>query len=319
MFALIVAKLDTLLETALIATKPEPEGVKVTAEDVSDGILEDYPGIRQCSNCGIFDHADAQCGEHSNSPKPSDEFAYNRWAEVESAGVAAHTVPLEDDRVLMLHPAELPAFYTPLTITCGAKQVQTCLEPTTFDPQGRTLISIHLMLAAEQLRRPALTLAKLWVELSLLYRRVELPRPKEWYVPGDSETLTTYSPVPICATMDGVDVKFEACVVVDVFPPAICLGPQELKCYNINHQEPTGEARTDERASLVVYFVVPHAAPIPLRALVDTASGVSILTFSAFNRVAARTGTVLKPYQIDLYAANGKTIKTFGLAEQIRF
>ena len=119
--------------------------------------------------------------------------------------------------------------------------------------------------------------------------------------------------------MDGVYVKFEACVVVDVFPPGLCLGPQELKCYNINHQEPTGEARIDERASLVVSFVVPHSAPIPLRGLVDTGSSVSILTFSAFNRVAARTGTVLKPYQVDLYAANGKTIKTFGLAEQVRF
>ena len=97
------------------------------------------------------------------------------------------------------------------------------------------------------------------------------------------------------------------------------LGPQELKCYNINHQEPTGEARIDERASLVVSFVVPHATPIPLRGLVDTGSGVSILTFSAFNRVAARTGTVLKPYQVDLYAANGKTIKTYGLAEHIHF
>ena len=118
---------------------------------------------------------------------------------------------------------------------------------------------------------------------------------------------------------DDLFVKFEACVVVDVFPPGLCLGPQELKCYNINHQEPTGEARIDERASLVVSFVVPHAALIPLRGLVDTGSGVSILTFSAFNRVAARTGTVLKPYQVDLYAANGKTIKTFGLAEQIRF
>ena len=119
--------------------------------------------------------------------------------------------------------------------------------------------------------------------------------------------------------MDGVDVKFEACVVVDVLPPGLCLGPQELKCYNINHQEPTSEARIDERASLVVSFVVPHAAPIPLRGLVNTGSGVSKLTFSAFNRVAARTGTVLKPYQVDLYAANGKTIKTFGLAEQVRF
>ena len=247
---------------------------------------------------------------------PNEELAYNRWAEVKSA---AQTVPLEDDRVLMLHPAEPPAFYTPLTLTCGAKQVQTCLEPSTFDPQGRTLISILLMLAAEQLRRPTLQLAKLWVELQLLYKRVEKPRPKEWYAPRDSDTLTTCSPVPICATIDGVDVMFEACVVVDIFSPGICLGPQELKCYSINHQEPTGEARIDERASLVVFFVVPQAAPIPLRGLVDTGSGVSILTFSASNRIAAQTGTVLKPYQIDLYAANGKTIKTFGLAEQICF
>ena len=110
---------------------------------------------------------------------------------------------------------------------------------------------------------------------------------------------------------------FEACV--DVFPPGICLGAQELKRYIIIHQEPKGEARIDVRASLVVSLVVPLAAPIPLRGLVDTGSGVSILTFSALNRIAAQTGTVLTPYQIDLYAANGKTIKTFRLAEQIRF
>ena len=149
----------------------------------------------------------------------SDDFAYSRWAEVEAAGAAAHTVPLEDDRVLMLQPAEPPAFYTPFAVTCGAKQVHTHLEPTTFDNQERTLISIQLMLAAEQLRRLTLPQAKLWVELSILYKRVELPRPKEWYVPGESDTLTTYSPVSICATMEGFDVKFEACVVLDVFPP----------------------------------------------------------------------------------------------------
>ena len=175
------------------------------------------------------------------------------------------------------------------------------------------------MLAAEQLRRPTLTLAELWVELQVLYKRLEKPRLKEWYAPGNSDTLTTYSPVPICVTMDGVGVMFEACVVVDVFPPGICLGAQELKCYNINHQEPTGEARIDERASLVVSFIVPQAAPIPLRGLIYTGSSVSILTFSAFNSIAAQTGTVLKPYQIDLYAANGKTIKSFGLAEQIHY
>ena len=89
---------------------------------------------------------------------------------------------------------------------------------------------------------------------------------------------------------------------------------QELKCFNINYQEPTGETRIDDSASLVVSFIVPNAAPILLRGLIDTGSGVSILTFSAFNRVAVQTGAVLMPYQIELYAANDKTIKTFGMA-----
>ena len=55
------------------------------------------------------------------------------------------------------------------------------------------------------------------------------------------------------------------------------------------------------------------------RRLVDTGSGVSIMTFSAFNRVALQTGVALQPHRIDLYAANGKTMKTFGIAERVRF
>ena len=94
---------------------------------------------------------------------------------------------------------------------------------------------------------------------------------------------------------------------------------QELKCYSINRQEPTGEACIDERASHVVSFMIPDAAPIPLRGLVDTGSDVSILTFSAFNRIAVQTGDVLRPYRFDLYAANGKTIKTFGMVERVHF
>ena len=113
--------------------------------------------------------------------------------------------------------------------------------------------------------------------------------------------------------------KFDAGVVVDVFPQRVCLGPHELRCYSISKQEPTGEARFDERASLVVSFAVPNANPIPLRGMVDTGSGVSIVSFSAFNLVALQTGVALQPHRIDLYAANGNTIKTFGIAERVRF
>ena len=113
--------------------------------------------------------------------------------------------------------------------------------------------------------------------------------------------------------------KFDASVVVDVFPKGVCLGPHELRCYSISKQEPTGEARLDERASLVVSFAVPDANPIPLRGMVDTGSGVSIMTFSAFNRVALQTDVALQSHRMDLYAANGKTMKTFGIAERLRF
>ena len=44
--------------------------------------------------------------------------------------------------------------------------------------------------------------------------------------------------------------------VTNVFPPGICLGPHDLRCYNIDKQDPTEEARIDERASLVVSFTI---------------------------------------------------------------
>ena len=60
------------------------------------------------------------------------------------------------------------------------------------------------------------------------------------------------------------------------------------------------------------------AIPIPMRGMVDMGSGVSVMTFSAFNRVALQTGVALQPHQINLYAATGNTIKTFGFAEHVR-
>ena len=74
------------------------------------------------------------------------------------------------------------------------KQVQTSLERTTFDPQGHMVISVHLMLAAEQQHLPTLTLHKIWVELIAQYQKTEVPRPKEWYAQGSLLPLG-YAPV----------------------------------------------------------------------------------------------------------------------------
>ena len=294
------------------------EAVKATTESYAECVAEQCTGVQYCVVCGTTDHVASQCVENP----VSNDLAYNRWAESEAVGITTPAVStVEDDRVLVLRPADQHTSSPPLMVTCGDKQVQTSMEPTSFDPQGRTLISIHLVIAAERKRRPTSTLHQLWQELAAnpSCKEIDVKRPEAWCGEGESKTLSSYAPVPVDATLDGVDMRFDACVVIDLFSPGICLGSQELKCYNINRQEPTGEARVDECASLVVSFIMPDTAHIPLRGLVDTGSGVSILSFSAFNRIAVQTGAVLRPYKVDLYAANGKTIKTFGIVECVRF
>ena len=200
--------------------------------------------------------------------------------------------------VLMLRPAEATHIATHLTITCGKIEMQTNPEPTTFDPSGQTIMSIRLLLAIEREQRPDLTIEALIEEIAAnqKHRQLTLPQPEEWQVKGMTPTYHTYSPIPVRINIDGVDVCFGATVITDAFPRGICLGQHELRCYNIDQQEPTGEARIDQRASLVVSFTIPDAAPMPSRGLIDTGLGVSILIFSPYNKLAVRTGSALRPY-----------------------
>ena len=80
----------------------------------------------------------------------------------------------------MLRPADQATVNAPLTVTCCTKQGQTCLESTTFDPSGRTFLSVHLMLASEHQKRSDLTLEKMKLELASnpTVKRISLPLSK---------------------------------------------------------------------------------------------------------------------------------------------
>ena len=90
-------------------------------------------------------------------------------------------------------------------------------------------VFLHLKLASEQQLRPDLTLQKWKLELPSCpaFKRISLPLPKEWYTEGEVSTCTAYSPVPVHANIDGMDMKFDASVVLDVFSQGVCLGPHE--------------------------------------------------------------------------------------------
>ena len=114
--------------------------------------------------------------------------------------------------------------------------------------------------------------------------------------------------------------RFDAIVVLEGhFSQGLLLGRQELRCYNIGVQDAQGEAQIDERASLVVVFGTPLQKPIQLFGMIDIGSGVSILSLSAYKKIASQHELNLSLYDIELFAANGKSITTVGIAEDVNF
>ena len=230
-----------------------------------------------------------------------------------------------DDQIRVISTSEEGGPSRPVVVTCGEKQILTTLEAPAPDCT-ETLISIHLLLSAEQKARPNLTLAQLKEELCRNTSLTIASRPLPHFTRDDDTKLAqihkvkTIAPVPIAITIDGVDMKFDAIVVLEGhFPQGLYLGRQELRCYNIGVQDAHGEAQIDERASLVVAFGTPLQKPIPLFGMIDTGSGVSILSLSAYKKIAPQHELNLSPYDLELFAANGKTITTVGIAEDVSF
>ena len=154
--------------------------MKAPVEDYDECAAEKCSGVQFCVDCALMDHVASKCMENP----VSDDFALRcRWTvTTEAPGIAAQNIPAEKDRVLVLHPAKLLALSPPLTVSCGDKQMQTSLEPTTFDQLGRTLISVRWVLAAETKQRPNMTLRELWLELAAnpACKQIDVKRPEEW-------------------------------------------------------------------------------------------------------------------------------------------
>ena len=230
-----------------------------------------------------------------------------------------------DDQIRVISISEEGGPSRPVVVTCGEKQILTTLEAPAPDCT-ETLISIHLLLSAEQKARPNLTLVQLKEELCRNTSLTIASRPLPHFTRDDETKLAqihkvkTIAPVPIAITVDGVDMKFDAIVVLEGhFPQGLYLGRQELRYYNIGVQDAQGEAQIDEQASLVVAFGTTLQKPIPLFGMIDTGSGVSILSLSAYKKIAPQHELNLSPYDLELFAANGKTITTVGIAEDVSF
>ena len=276
----------------------QPHGLNYDVFPVS---LPTQGTVAFCINCGRTEHSASECmaPEHM-SHEEQIRAAWYAPSPSQFDGLG------QDDQVRVISIAEDGGPSRPVVVTCGEKQVLTTLEAPAPDCT-ETLISIHLLLSAEQKSRPTLTLTKLKEELCRNVKYTIAARPLPHFAREDETKLApiqkvkTISPVPVAINVDGVDMKFDAMVVLKGhFPQGLYLGRQELRCYNIGVQDAQGEARIDERASLVVAFGNTIQEPIPLYGMVDTGSGVSILSLKAYQKIAAAHALSLLPYDIQL-------------------
>ena len=186
-----------------------------------------------CVSCGQVGHTMSSCINEAAHP----DYVYQAWCNSPADVCSIQPKEPQPDFEITVFSANLKGEegpMPPVMVTCGSAQIQRHLEQP-YANLDRTLMSIHLLLASEQEFRPKLTLEELRNELQdkpgLVTQETELKMAE-----GDEPvTLETMSPVPVTINVDGVDLKFDASIVTKGdFPQGLCLGKQELRCYNIN-------------------------------------------------------------------------------------
>ena len=121
--------------------------------------------------------------------------------------------------------------------------------------------------------------------------------------------------------LDGIDFYASALVVLDnEFTHGIVLGNDQLRCWTVTQStQEVGVAQLDENAMLEVQFPTGQNTEVSLRGLVDTGAGGSLMTISAWKRLASNKLYPINHYDIRLTAANGQEVRTFGLVENVTF
>ena len=168
-----------------------------------------------CMNCGCTEHSASECmtPEH---PKQEDQVRA-AWYTPQPNHFDGAT---QDDQVRVISVAEAGGPSRPDIVTCGEKEVLTTLEAPAPNCT-EVLISIHLLLSAEQKSHHQLTLTQLKEELCRNTKYTIAARPLPHFAREDENKLApiqkvkTISPVPVAINIDGVDMKFDAIVVLE--------------------------------------------------------------------------------------------------------
>ena len=194
--------------------------------------------IAFCVSCGSTEHSASECMIQENPRQ--EEQVRAAWYAPQSNQF--DNTP-QDDQVQVISVVEAGDPSRPIVLFCDEKQVLTTLESPAPDCT-ETLISIYLLLSAEQKSRPELTLAQLKEYLCRNTKYTIAARPLPHFTRRGRNQTGTHPkgkdnfPGPRSYQCRGVDMKFDAIVVLEgPFPQGLYIGRQELRCYNIGVQD----------------------------------------------------------------------------------
>ena len=178
------------------------------------------------------------------------------------------------------------------------------------------MVSIHLLLLVEQKLNPELP--QLTEELCRNTNHRITSRLLPHFTRDDGTKLSpirkvkTIKPVRVAINVDSVDMNIEG-----HFLQGLYLGRQEVRCCNIGVQDVQSEAWIRERALLVVAFGTTLQERIPLYGLINTGSGVCILSLSAYQKIASSHSLSL--YQTIFSFSLCESINTIGISDRLSF
>ena len=195
-----------------------PDGMNY---EVFPASLQVQGTVAFCINCGRTLHSASECvaPEHKRHEE-----------QVRAARYSSPIKPLDgigqDDQVRVISVAGAGCPSRPIVVTCGEKQMLTTLEASAPNCT-EVLISIHLLLLAEQKLRHTLTLAQLKEELCRKTKYTIAARRLSQFTREYETKLTpiqkvkTISPVSVAIN---VDMKIDAIVVLEGhFPQGLYL------------------------------------------------------------------------------------------------
>ena len=142
-------------------------------------------------------------------------------------------------------------------------------------------------------------------------KRLWWPESKKW--------LEVSTPVDMDLVLDGVHMRTKVAVVLQgQLKEGVTLGKQQLRCWNVKAMaEDIGVIDVDSDANVELEFPRGQESPVKLRGLLDTGAGLSLMSLSAWKRISTQNRYPIKNLPIQLVAANGLEVRTYGIVEDV--